>query len=228
LLPESCETGEIPVFLLHGLGRTAWSMKKIERRLQKDGFTTGNIDYPSRFCSPEVLTEMIYQLLKNDLSPGSRPVDFVTHSLGGVLIRAVHERYEVKNIRRVVMLSPPHQGSVVVDRLKKWLLFRLLMGPTGCLLGTKTGKSFPKSLGRVCFETGIITGNKSGNPLFSRWMPGEDDGTVSVEGAMVLGMKEFLIAPASHNFILKNEWVIDRIIRFLHTGSFLLSREKIG
>lgn len=126
---------------------------------------------------------------------------------------------------RVVMLSPPNKGSQVADFLRDWSLFKLLMGPSGQEIGTGPG-SIPNKLGPVAFELGVITGDVSFNPFTSLLIPGPDDGKVSVENARVKGMKDFIVMPHSHTFIMNSPEVIDQVILFLQTGHFLHTVKK--
>jgi triacylglycerol lipase len=117
------------------------------------------------------------------------------------------------------MLSPPNQGTELVDRFGRNPLIRWLWGPAGVQMGT-SDDSLPHRLGPVDFELGVIAGNRSLNPLFSAWIPGPDDGTVSVRRAAVEGMRDFLVVPASHTFIMRRASVASQVAWFLQHGHF--------
>ena len=148
-------------------------------------------------------------------------VHFVTHSMGGIITRFYLKDNKIKNLGRVVMLSPPNQGSELTDSLKNNvnIFFRFFTGPAGQQLGTEPS-SIPNQLGPVNFELGVITGNATLNPLYSYLIPGEDDGKVSVERAKVKGMKDFLVVPHSHTFIMNSDEVREQIVYFLEYGQF--------
>jgi pimeloyl-ACP methyl ester carboxylesterase len=208
------------VILLHGLGRTSRSMKKLEKSLSLQGYKVINLNYPStrhpvEFLSEQILSKAVEQCQKQ---PPPR-IHFVTHSLGGIIVRYYLSLHELPNLGRVVMLSPPNQGSELVDRLKKSFIYRKINGPAGQQLGTDRN-SLPISLGPVNFELGVITGNRSFNLLSSMIIPGPDDGSVSVERAKVSGMKDFLVLPHSHTFIVKSRDAIGQVIYFLKYGIF--------
>ena len=117
------------------------------------------------------------------------------------------------------MLAPPNQGSEVVDDFGAMPGFGLVNGPAGFQLGTGDD-SLPRSLGPVNFEVGIIAGSATFNPILSQSLPNPDDGKVSVESTRVKGMKDFIVVPHSHTFIMRAEVVVEQTIHFLREGSF--------
>lgn len=208
------------VVLLHGLGRTARSMDALAEALRVAEYTVCNIDYPSR-------EHPIVELVNAHVIPAINacgldtraPIHFVTHSMGGIVVRQIAVGPASPNIGRVVMLAPPNQGSEIVDILGDNWLFEFVNGPAGRQLGTEA-QSKPNSLGAPEFELGIITGNSSINPILSNIIPGEDDGKVAVQRAKVAGMQDFLILPVSHPFIMRDEVVIEQSLHFLERGEF--------
>jgi triacylglycerol lipase len=206
------------VVLLHGLARTSGSMEALEKALSQEGYTVLNIDYPSRKFQISELAKMVRDEVASK-TVGAEKVHFVTHSMGGIIVRYIQKYDPLPNIGRVVMLSPPNQGSEVVDFLGNTWPFGLINGPAGKQLGTDQN-SIPEKLGAVNFETGIITGDRSINWINSLIIPGDDDGKVSVENAKVEGMADFVVVHVSHPFIMKDKAVIIKCISFLRSGHF--------
>lgn len=208
------------VVLLHGLGRTDLSMIRMENALEGRGYEVVNVSYPSTQHSIE-------RLAMEELGPAvdsccSRPhgkVHFVTHSMGGIVLRHYLESHEVDSLGRVVMLSPPNQGSEVADWVAENQILQRILGPWPEELGTGP-ESVPSQLGPVDFELGIIAGNKTLNPLFSRMIPGADDGKVAVEATKVEGMTDFLVVRRSHTYIMMSDDVIAQVLYFLEQGEF--------
>lgn len=206
------------VVLLHGLARTGNSMKKIETRLSNQGYSVLNIDYPSRKHQIPELAKMVRKEVVSKTAKTEK-VHFVTHSMGGIVLRYIQKHYPLPNLGRAVMLSPPNHGSELVDLLGSLWIFEFINGPAGKQLGT--GESdICRSLGRVDFELGVITGNKSINWINSFIIPGEDDGKVSIESAKVEGMADFLVVHRSHPFIMNNKEVINQCLHFIKNGYF--------
>jgi triacylglycerol lipase len=207
------------VVLLHGLGRSSLSMQPLARYLENRGFRVVNIGYPSTRHPVEWLTEYLGEQIRRYPETQGARLHFVTHSLGGIVLRSFLAMNRPANLGRVVMLGPPSRGSELVDRLGGTFIFGLIYGPAGRQLGTGPG-SVPNCLEPVGFELGVIAGSRSLNPFFSLMIPGADDGKVSVERARAEGMADFLIVPRSHSFMMNSSEVAGQTEYFLRHGSF--------
>jgi len=207
------------VVVLHGLGRTATSMLLLAERLEDAGFEVHNFDYPSTEEPVEQLVDRLRSQVDRCCTAPGLPLHFVTHSLGGILVRVYLANSRPANLGRVVMLSPPNHGSEIVDTFGDNPLFDWALGPAGQQLGTRQ-ESLPNRLGPADFELGIITGSASLNPLTSWLVSGQDDGKVSVESARLHGMTDFLVVPRTHTFIMNSTEVTSAVIRFLRSGTF--------
>ena len=207
------------VILLHGLARSAGSMGKIEEALKALDYRVVNTGYPSRHHPIATLAEQHLPAMIEQCE--DRPaIHFVTHSMGGILVRQYLSQRGLPQLGRVVMLSPPNQGSEVVDALGWLPPVQWVNGPAGAQLGTDDD-SVPLQLPPANFDLGIITGDATINLLLSWIIPGEDDGKVSVARAQLEGANDFLVLPYSHPFIMKRQAVIDHIVHYLQQGRFL-------
>ena len=207
------------VVLLHGMGRTKRSMNALASHLSRQGFRVINFNYPSTRQSIESSTHQLREALRCNPGCGSGTIHFVTHSLGGIVVRALLKEQRPDNLGRVVMLSPPNQGSEVADRLRNNVLYKWATGRAGQQLGTEA-HSVPNQLGGVDFPVGVIAGSRSWNPLFSMWIDGPSDGKVGVARARVAGMADFLVVPSSHTYIMRSRGVMEQVARFLREGRF--------
>jgi triacylglycerol lipase len=208
------------VILLHGLCRTSCSMEKMAHALAVAGFTVRNVGYPSRSAPiTKLADDAIGGAIAECDADGATKIDFVTHSLGGILVRSYLARHSIPKLGRVVMLAPPNQGSEVVDKLGGWPIFKWINGVAGNELGTGSN-SVPNQLGPATFPVGIIAGDRSINWINSLLIPGPDDGKVSVQRAKLAGMSDFIVLHTAHPFIMRNREVIRQTIHFLRNGKF--------
>ena len=211
------------VVLLHGLGRSGWSLKRVEWALREAGYHVINFDYPSRDLPIErIAEEKLAPLLRTLPVEPDTKVHFVTHSMGGIVLRCYLRDHPLPHLGRIVMLAPPNAGSEVTDHLLRTWLYRTVNGPAGQQLGTA---SLPLTLGPAPGETGVIAGTYSFNPLFSSWLKGPDDGKVSVASTRLEGMADFIAVPYSHTWLMWRKPVIRQILFFLRAGRFSHPRE---
>jgi triacylglycerol lipase len=208
------------VILLHGLARTHLSMLAMEKALQRAGYNVINVNYPSRDLPIDELAKIaIEQGLNGCKQENGTSIHFVTHSLGGILVRYYLQAHEIPELRRVVMMGPPNQGSEVVDKLKYFPGYLFVNGPAGQELGTTEG-DLPKKLGPVNFELGVIAGKRSVNLMLSSMMPRPNDGKVTVKSTQIEGMQDFITLPVTHTFMMLNPNVIKQTLLFLKYGHF--------
>lgn len=213
------EPGRPTVLLLHGLARSAGSMAPLAAYLDANGFEVHNLDYESTEHPPEELVVMLRAEVQRCCARGATPLHFVTHSLGGIVVRAYLAGSKPERLGRVVQIAPPNSGSEIVDAIGDNALFEALLGETATRLGTDAG-SFPNSIGAPDYELGVIAGSSSINPIGSALLSGPNDGTVTIDSARLDGAADFLVVDANHTFIMQDEAVMAQVAHFLRVGRF--------
>ena len=206
------------VVLLHGLVRSSNAMSKLENALVAEGYHVINHDYPSTTATIEELTKNIFQNLTPQIEKKTA-VHFVTHSMGGIILRQHLETHEIPNLGKVVMLAPPSRGSEVTDKLGNLKLYQWINGPAGNQLGTGP-ESHPLQLKAPEFELGIIAGDRTINPILSMLIPGPDDGKVSLARVKPEVYTDYIKLHVTHACMAKNKKVIQQAQHFLKNGMF--------
>jgi len=206
------------VVLLHGLGRSKDSFGTLEEALEGEGYEVAAIAYPSTRRSVREHAEAIATVLGR--LEGARSVSFVTHSLGGIVVRDLlsldRPWKQGLRVERVVMMAPPSRGSAIAEALKNWLPYRFATGEVGQELTPEGVARLPLP---AC-ELGIIAGNWRHAKTLNPFLQGDSDGVVTVEEARLPGAADFLVVDAPHTFILENPASIEATLRFLRTGRF--------
>src|SRR3990167_10347241 len=198
LIMFDCKAAERQcVILLHGLGRTHHSMSSIEFMLKRQNYFVVNEDYPSTKKTIENLANQYIPLMIDQcLINHSDHISFVTHSMGGIVLREYLQNHEIPQLSHIVMLGPPNHGSQLADLLHNNWLFKFATGPAGQELTThKT--SVPNTLDHLNhqYQLGIIAGNFSLIPFNHFIFHEENDGKVAVSSAKLNTMKDFIVLP---------------------------------
>ncbi len=206
------------VVLLHGLGRSRTAMEAMRTSLEDAGFAVAAVGYPSTRQSISEHAEGLGQLLDN--LDDVRHVSFITHSLGGIVVRAALADEELPwrkrmKLGRVVMLAPPSRGSELARELAHFSPFQTLAGPSALELTTEL-----KSIPAPPCPFGIVAASRENDSGLNPFIDGDDDGIVSVEETKLEGAADHLTVKGIHTLIMNDRDVIAATVRFLHTSRF--------
>lgn len=208
------------VVLLHGLARSDASMLVLQEVLSFHGYRVVNETYPSEDAP---IGDLVRYVARSAALCGQERMHFVTHSLGGILVRAWLAQGHPPNLGRVVMLAPPNHGSEIVDALRSNEVANdiatFFNGPATVQLGTDPN-SVPNNLPPVDFDLGVIAGDLPINPIGAAVIGARSDGTVSVASTRVEGMSDHITIPASHTLIMMNPIAMAEVLEFLRNGVF--------
>jgi pimeloyl-ACP methyl ester carboxylesterase len=208
------------VVLLHGLGRTGLSMRALNNACRAAGYATMAPSYGFRSPIPVIVGDL-QKRIHEFAAKRDGPLHFITHSLGGLVARALINADRPARLGRVVMLAPPNSGSELVDTLERLGIDQLILGPASRYLRTSRPDTAQARLGAIDFDLGIIAGDRPFDPILPRLLlPGANDGKVSVAATRVEGMRDHIVLPVQHTMMVADKRVIAQTLAYLATGSF--------
>ena len=211
------------IILLHGMYRNADAMLPVERFFLAQGYQVTSLSYPSTKHSIETLVrDYLHPAVQTAQKKGTKKIHFVTHPMGGILVRYYLKNYPLEALGKVVMIAPPNQGTELAELFADSTWIDTNTGPAKQQLSAQQD-SWVNQLGPVNFAVGIIAGNYNSNILTAWLLPGEDDGVVSVESTKVKNMKDFMIVPVKHFRLRGNQSVLQQAAYFLKYASFYRS-----
>lgn len=208
------------VILIHGIVRSSKSFRKLHNRLKHEGCQVFAFDYPSTQIEIPDSAGYLQQVIES--MDGIEQIDLVVHSMGGLVVRSYLASHHDKRIRRMVMIGVPNLGARMADRVKSNLLYRAVFGPAGQQL-VSNPEGLIANLPTPDFEFGIIAGARGTTNGFNVLVPGDDDGTISVDSTRLPGAADFITVRCLHSFMMSSDEVVGCTMRFLKEGRF---REK--
>ncbi len=210
------------VIFVHGIVRSSKSFDPMKAKLEDAGYHVFGFDYPStRVEIPEAAT---YVRKCVDSLEGITEINFVVHSMGGLVVRASLADGADPRLHRIVMLGVPNLGARMANLLQKNTLYRILYGPAGQQL-VKDPDGLIASLPTPPCEFALISGARGTPNGYNPLIPGDDDGTVSLESTRLPGASDFMTVNALHSSMMRNATVIEATERFLRTGALRESGE---
>lgn len=214
------------------------SMMPMALGLRRRGFlprtvTQWNVPTPIPDLADNLFTRVSKMREVEERRLGYLPdVHFVTHSMGGIVTRALFARHEISGPNRIVMLAPPNGGSRFAEHMRDnvlgfpWGGFdplrKLLPGERGDCAGA----------GAPDAEIGIIAGappRAFGFPWSLRGMgrigfapaaAGAHDGKVALDETRMDSATDWVVVPKGHTFLMASPHVIDLTASFLRAGRF--------
>ena len=94
------------VVLLHGLGRTSASMLILKNRLEQQGYRVISETYQSTDAATDDHVEWLDTILEKCCKDPEGKTHFVTHSLGGIVVRKYLKERDLPGLGRVVSCLP--------------------------------------------------------------------------------------------------------------------------
>jgi pimeloyl-ACP methyl ester carboxylesterase len=211
------------VILLHGLGRSDKSMQAMQSHLARQGYYVVNFNYPSTRVSLDESADYLHGVIES--LEGIDKIHFVPFSMGGLVVRTYLSEHRDPRIGRMVMVGVPNLGADLASSLQHNWAYKLLIGPAGQqLIAAENG--FAKQLPIPEFDFAIIAGERGNEAGYNPLIPGDDDGTVSVECTRLPGADDFLTIRTIHPFLTKSPTALECTVRFLKEGRLRAEGER--
>ena len=205
------ENGPETVFLVHGMGRTRWSMRILGERLERGGYRVHYFGYRTPCSSLDAVSRELTDAIVQD--DPRQTYHLVGHSLGNVIIRNGFRTGFPEGLGRVVMLAPPNRPALLARKLAGNPLFRLATREPGQRLGDS---EFYQSLPVPTVPFGVIAGTKSHTPLFNE----PSDGVVTAASTRLAGMADWAPVNHTHTFLMNTGQTSLLVQEFLRNGRF--------
>ncbi len=208
------------VVLIHGIFDRSNNMWRVEKKLNDNGYSVLNFDYYSTKWSMDTVVSKLEKELKQ-ISPRYENIFWVTHSMGGLVVRSYLSQNKMDKFKSLVMIAPPNKGSVLAERAKNFPPYKWLSGEAGQNLG-KDSLDYLEIFPPPDIPFGIIAGGIGTKEGLNPTVPGDDDGVVSVVETQLKGYSDFIVISGFHSTLILQDKVINQILFFLKDGHFRL------
>ncbi|MBK8183064.1 MAG: alpha/beta fold hydrolase [Candidatus Competibacteraceae bacterium] len=207
------------VVLVHGLYVHGLWMRLLEYWLEESGYQTVNFSYPTMTRSPVENADDLQTLLQQVETP---TIHFLAHSMGGLVVRYLFQKYPAQRPGRIVTMGTPHQGSYAAQVMHAFGLgFCVGRGLEGGLLGDGPTWIAKNHLGSIAGTLNIGFG------LLLPGMPEPSDGLIAVVETQLSGMSDHICLPVSHMQMLVDPTAVAQAAAFFATGRFRHSAHTV-
>lgn len=213
--------GSYKVYVIHGYGGTTTMMSKIDKSIKNEHFITENFAYKSITVDLDSIGMELYLNIKRS---GFDTVSFVTHSMGGLVVRSMLQ-YSQKDknfpvIHRIVMLAPPNGGAEIADFFTKKPGMKRLLGPNVEHMRTDSNSYAHKLPIPNNSELGIIIGIRGKSKGYNPFIPSDNDGLLTPKSAKLGVEKEIVYVYEDHNIMTQKTLICKLVNDFLKLGKF--------
>lgn len=205
--------------LVHGFNKGKNDMAYLEKGLRESGFETVSVDLPTRFGTLEECRDSL-SLQINDLVQKYETVNYVAHSLGGLITRAYINHVKQDNVGRCVFIATPHKGSRLAGFADSIPFYSRIFQTVIPIL---PGSDFsPPGLAKN-IKAGLIAGDKNKHLLGRLFLSDKSDGRIEVSSVESKDADEFIVLPYGHKEIHHQQQTVMLVRNFLLQGTFVNS-----
>jgi pimeloyl-ACP methyl ester carboxylesterase len=199
------------ILLIHGLGRTSFSLRNLGKSLRAAGFKTESFGY---WAMVEPYDRIVSRLQMRVQGLGE-PYGIVAHSLGGLLARSALSHPDLPMPHHVVMLGPPNQPPRMGAMAHRFPPFRLWSGQCGDRLADRR---FFEQLPRLTCPYTIIAGTSGWRGRFSPFGEQVNDMTVGLDEVRMLNIDKVIELPVIHSLMMDDPAVQAAVIAAFRGG----------
>lgn len=193
------------IVLIHGQGRSPLSMSLLGWRLGRQQYQIHYFGYAA-FCQTfDSITRRFVQAIRDQI--GDQPYTIVSHSLGGIIVRAALPDLAGNPPQHLIMLAPPNQPTRIAKKARPNPFYWWVTWDCGRKLADDT---FYEKLPLPTVPTTIIAGTKGLRGALQQSLFGAEevnDTILSVKETELGGNYEVILVPARHAFIMNSKKV---------------------
>lgn len=210
------------VYVIHGYANPRSIMNKIYKDVKKAGYNTENYAYDGLYTDLDTIGKNLYlKIMKENLDS----VSFVTHSMGGLVVRAML-KYSANDLAfpkifRIVMIAPPNSGADIADFFKDAKALKKLLGPNVEKMQTDSSSYANQLPIPYNTELAVIVGRRYRDKGYNLLIEGDNDGLISPENTLLGNEKDIAYVKYDHLGIIRRKEPRKLVVEFLKYGEFV-------
>ncbi|MEO1402099.1 MAG: alpha/beta hydrolase [Cyanobacteria bacterium J06635_1] len=199
------------IILIHGLGRTPFSLFWLARYLQSQGFSTQQFGYAPFAETYNQIVHRFINVLQQQAQQGDYSI--VAHSLGSLITRsALGFASSIQLPKHIVMLGPPNQLPRLASYAWRVPPFRWFTRECGFNLASS---AFFEQLPSPPASYTIIAGTKGLCGVLSPFGDDINDGIVALQETRITDTDYVIELPVIHTFMMNNQAVKQQVVKAL-------------
>lgn len=192
------------VVLVHGMFASRRSMLRLEAALSQAAYGVVNWGYRSLSDSIAAHAERLARFVETlDADGQIERLHFVTHSMGGIILRCALQLHTPARCGRIVLLAPPNRGS------------RLAALPLGPLR-----RVFPQAEDLSSQAGSLVSALPEPSGIDVGVIAASHDFVVEVAATHLACQRDHLVLPSSHQQLPSRPATARHVLAFLAAGSF--------
>lgn len=203
--------------LVHGFNKSSGDMNFLRNGLTNYGIKCLNVKLPATFSSIDDCVKSLNLQICNQINQYEK-VNFIGHSIGGLIIRSYINKYNIENVSKCVFISTPNHGSKLAEIAGKIPLYKIIFKPIAEMQPNEKNIYLLKNKD---IKIGLIIGEKNNLMLGKIYLSKQSDGRIEIQSALSEDANDKIILPYGHKKIHHNELTLQLVMNYLKNGSFI-------